>query len=399
MPNPTHHSPRLLIIGSVPPPSIGPSIAMQQLVTNADLKRDFQVSFLNISDRRGQTGIAQWDWTNIWLGIKHALQCSAILIRLRPAVLYLGISQGLAGFLRDLLFILPAMALNTKVILHLRGSEFRKFHFNLPLFLQWLSKTMLNRCAAVIVLGESLRPIFSGLVSPSRIAVIPNGIDYTRFAKPEPPRQPGQRILLVSSLRKRKGIFLVLDAIPAILRNHPKATLTIVGQWRSRDEERQAQERIAAANIAGSVRFAGELVDTEKVRVYQEHDIFLFTPVEPEGLPWVLLEAMSSALPVITTAQGCIPEVVLHGSTGLICKPTPEAVSLAVITLLSAPETAGSMGIAGLDRVKNHFSEKAYIDRLIELFAQVAVPLDSTSPPQSSFAPQPTGLSRPKTEA
>jgi glycosyltransferase involved in cell wall biosynthesis len=120
------------------------------------------------------------------------------------------------------------------------------------------------------------------------------------------------------------------------------------------------------------LKFLGEVTGRQKVDLFHKHDVFVFTPIAPEGLPWVILEAMSASLPVVTTAQGAIAEVVNHEDTGLIVSPTPEQVAEGICKLLQDPATARAMGERGRRRVEEHFSEQVYLSKLIELFHQVA---------------------------
>lgn len=368
--------PRILMIGALPPPSIGPFVAMQRLVASPVLNDAFTLDFLDISDRRAPSNIGRFEAGNLWLGIKHAIQCLGRLLWHPPDLVYLGISQGTWGYLRDLSFILPALCLRRPLVLHLRGSEFRSiFYPTMPGWLRWLTRWMLARTAQMIVLGHGLRPIFAGLVSPDRIVVIPNGIDCQPFAPPPAAaaRPSGKRILFLSSIKKAKGFFLLLEALPAVLAQHPDAMVTVAGLWQSDDERVEAEALITRLGLQSWVTFVGEVTGVGKIQLFHAHDVFVFTPVMPEGLPWVILEAMSAALPVVTTDQGAIAEVVEPKKTGFIVSPTPQAVADRIGFLLAHPDQARAMGEAGRTRVAGHFSEEVYLDKLMTVF-RLAIP-------------------------
>jgi glycosyltransferase involved in cell wall biosynthesis len=157
-----------------------------------------------------------------------------------------------------------------------------------------------------------------------------------------------------------------------VFRRHPDAQATFAGQWRTSGEEKKAVELMSRFGLAARCRFIGEVSGQDKIRAYQSHDIFVFPPVEPEGLPWVLLEAMSASLPVVTTDQGAIAELVEHPNTGLIVPPTAEQVAESICSLLDNSAAARAMGERGRKRVEAHFSEDAYVAKLIALFRQVA---------------------------
>jgi glycosyltransferase involved in cell wall biosynthesis len=347
---------------------------MHRLIASSELKREFCTNFLDISDHRPPTSIGGFDLVNAILAIKHGLQFFLRIISFRPQLVYMGISQGIWGYLRDLEFIIPALLFRRKLVLHLRGSEFRAFYNRMPRLMQWLTRWILSRTARMIVLGYSVNHIFDGLMAQERIAVIPNGIDYSQYngVKEVGTGFFGRRILYLGSLKKRKGIFILLRALPTVFAKHPEIEVTFAGSWQNTAEKEEADRIINELGLRGKVHFAGEVSGQDKVRLFMNHDLFIFTPVEPEGLPWILLEAMSAALPVITTDQGVIREVVEHKKTGLIIHPDPTHISESILWMLQHPDLAGEMGLRGRDRIKEMFSEKLYLSRLIALFVDVA---------------------------
>jgi glycosyltransferase involved in cell wall biosynthesis len=81
-----------------------------------------------------------------------------------------------------------------------------------------------------------------------------------------------------------------------------------------------------------------------------------------EGFGLVLLEAMAAGRPVVASRVGPIPEVVLHGETGLLVEPgEPEPLAAALIELLEHPTLAARLGAAGRRRVREHFT----LDRMV----------------------------------
>jgi glycosyltransferase involved in cell wall biosynthesis len=87
-------------------------------------------------------------------------------------------------------------------------------------------------------------------------------------------------------------------------------------------------------------------------------DIFVF-PSFSENLPFSLLEAMDAALPIISTSVGGIPELVVHGQTGLLVPPhDASALAQAILRLASNPQLREGLGKAGRARLLNHFSSQ-----------------------------------------
>ncbi len=352
---------------------------MQRLVASPKLTSAFRIHFLNISDQRGTENIGKLDAVNVFLGIRHALQCLRYLLFRRPDVVYVGISQGIWGYLRDLTFVLPAACLRRRIVLHLRGSEFRTFYQSMPAPLRLLTRFILKRTSRVIVLGNSLKRIFQGLAKPDRVIAIPNGISplpYSNVRGTHIPQKSGKRILYLSHLSKRKGIFLFLDALLLVYRRHRDVHVTVAGLWQHPADKSRADTMLAESPRRRNIEFVGEVVGDEKTKLFQSHDVFVFPPVEPEGLPWVILEAMSAGLPVITTDQGAISEVVEDGKSGFIVPPMPGDVADRICYLIEHPQDARKLGQHGKDRVTKHFSEETYLTNLVTVLQEVACPQD-----------------------
>lgn len=364
------------MIGALPPPAVGPYLATERLLNSPVLNRHCTVRFVDLSDPRDPATIGRLDITNLFLGLKHALQGLRALLFARIDIVYLGLSQGTWGYLRDLAFALPAVLVRKKVVLHLRGSEFGTFYRSeMPGPVRLMTRFLLARTARVIVLGESLRQVFDGLVCPSRIVAIPNGIACESFIRThEPaPLSNSRRLLFLSGLRSRKGILELLQAMPRIVSAFPDVTLSVAGAWQSEEDREYARGIIERFGLHNCVHFLGEITGEDKARAFREHDLFVFTPTQPEGLPWVILEAMSAALPVVTSAQGAIPEVIEHGRHGLVVEASPDGIAQAVCQILSDPDGARAMGARALRRVRDHFSEETYISKLVQVFNAVHV--------------------------
>jgi glycosyltransferase involved in cell wall biosynthesis len=160
----------------------------------------------------------------------------------------------------------------------------------------------------------------------------------------------------------------VIEALPEIVTRHPEVHMTFAGDWQDNNDRRDAFDLISANGLSKHVTFTGEVNGRDKMQLYRKHDVFVFAPVEPEGLPWVILEAMSAGLPVITSDQGAITEVVQDGQTGYVIDPHPKEISDKVCYLLENRAEARSMGLNGRQRVEKHFSEAAYLKAIHRVF-------------------------------
>jgi glycosyltransferase involved in cell wall biosynthesis len=109
-----------------------------------------------------------------------------------------------------------------------------------------------------------------------------------------------------------------------------------------------------------------------KFDLLSDADIFLFPPREPEGHPWVIIEAMAASLPIISTDQGAIIESVIDGSNGFIVPPfQPDIIADKIKLLVSDPILRKKMGAESLNYYKKEFTEERMVEKLTNIFNTV----------------------------
>ncbi|MBV8202168.1 MAG: glycosyltransferase [Acidobacteria bacterium] len=159
-------------------------------------------------------------------------------------------------------------------------------------------------------------------------------------------------LLVVGRLRIRKGVDVLLAAMPELRRRHAGARLLIAGDG----EHRAPLERAAAAlGLGEAVSFLG-LADAERVRRLLRGAAALVVPSIYEGMPLVVLEAMEAAVPVVASRVSGIPEVVEDGRTGWLVPPEePPSLAAALAAVLDDPAEARRRGAAGRQRLRQRY--------------------------------------------
>ena len=179
-------------------------------------------------------------------------------------------------------------------------------------------------------MGESLRSVFDGLVPPERIAVVSNGTPDLGEGDPE--RRNGT-VLFLSNLRARKGLVESVEAARIVLDRHEDARFLFVGAWDDKELERRVRQ--LAAPAGERIRFLPAVDDEGKREILHSSSILLFPPVESEGHPRVVLEAMATGMPLVTTDQGAISDSVADGEAGFVLDDAdPERLADCVLRLL-----------------------------------------------------------------
>jgi phosphatidyl-myo-inositol alpha-mannosyltransferase len=190
---------------------------------------------------------------------------------------------------------------------------------------------------------------FVGRWFPGDYRVIPNGIDYARFATPlEPlPEFEDDRldVLFVGRLEKRKGLKFLLRAWPLVRREFPKARLLVVGGGGRRLESYRTW---ASRRGWSEVVFAGHVSTEDLVRYYQTSDVFCAPSTGQESFGIVLLEAMAAGRPILATEIPGYAEVVTHGREGLLVPPKDsDALAIGLTHLLADAKLRRELGARG----------------------------------------------------
>ena len=127
----------LLVIGPTPPPFHGVAVAVETLLQSS-ITEQFRVHHLDLADRRGIQHVNKPDFYDVVLFCRQWLTLVGLLLRIRPTLTYLVLSQSTVGFVRDSLLLWPAYFRGCHLVLHLHGGNF----MNWFLTRSWLIKSM-----------------------------------------------------------------------------------------------------------------------------------------------------------------------------------------------------------------------------------------------------------------
>lgn len=229
-----------------------------------------------------------------------------------------------------------------------------------------LERIALRRAHRIFCVSEYTRRQmlrFDSSLDPRRLVVIPNTFDpqFTRetAAKQNSSRSPGPRILVVSRLDSGdpyKGVDLMIEAMPLILRRFPAAQLRIVGGGNDRT---RLQEFTRGLRLAESVHFTNIIDDGALRKEYADCDIFAL-PSRKEGFGLVYLEAMTYGKPCLAARAGGAPEVVNADVGALVEYGNVEQIAIAVADLVNHPRATEAI----LQRAED-FAYPAFRQRML----------------------------------
>ena len=230
-------------------------------------------------------------------------------------------------------------------------------------------------------LGEFTRNAISKSVTKvaaqSMVKIAP-GIDTDHFS-PQDARELRNElgltekkvIVSVGRLVHRKGQDILIEAMPAIIRDVPEAHILMIGEGPYRS---YLENRVKALGIQERVTFIGRIQYADLPRYICVGDLFVMPSrsrlagLEVEGLGIVYLEASACGLPVIAGDSGGAPDAVIEGETGLVVDGTSKSdVAAAVVELLLDPDRSKAMGIRGRQWIIQEWRWEIWSARFAEL--------------------------------
>ena len=207
-------------------------------------------------------------------------------------------------------------------------------------------------------------------VQASHVRVIPCGVDTDMF-RPGVGRVEPPLIACVARLVPVKNHALLLEACASLAAQGTPFTCVLAGDGKDRDAVAALRARLA---LDTAVEMVGALEQTDVRRLWQRASVGVLASTS-EGMPVSLMEAAACGVPVVATAVGGVPELVVDGETGILV-PSGDVnkMTAALEWLLTDRELAARMGRAARRRAEERFSVTRQVDRLLELWRAILRP-------------------------
>ena len=345
---------KVYFLAQFPPPIHGLSKAVETLFESPEnTKFDFEK--INL--------------TNNKLFIVNLLK----LLFSRGDLYYLTISQSSMGNFRDLIIMGIVLLKRRRILIHLHGGYFRILvDEKLNSFQRWLNYALIPKLDGVIVLGDSLRKIFSGMIDEKKIYTVKNCVDnqfllsdslfntkLEQLAKNE-----DIHILYLSNMIASKGYkdVLALASSPEIAKC-ANVHFDFAGAFFEKKEEDFFYEQLRKNHLENRVTYHGVVSGRKKMGLLKEATIFMLPTRYPkEGQPISILEAMGNGATIVTTQHAGIPDIVSEPANGIfIDTKMPENVILKKLTELDFTHIAQT----NRRTILSDFTEREYVTKML----------------------------------
>ena len=205
-------------------------------------------------------------------------------------------------------------------------------------------------------------------IDEDRLRMVPHGFsDLTAGVVPLPRDEGEVRVLFVGRLEPRKGVDLLLKAIPALLMRYPHLRFDLVGDPDQVIEGKTYKDRFIAEHannrdVLARTTFHGQASRENLLRHYATCDIFV-APSRYESFGLIFIEAMMFGKPSIGVAVGGVSEVITDGIEGiLIPEPDEKLLSNSIERLVQEHETRTIFG----SNARRSFEEKFHVDKMLD---------------------------------
>ena len=267
-----------------------------------------------------------------------------------------------------------------------------KFLVSFNWFLRIFERKMIERSSHLIAVSDFTRRELTQYykVPEAKIRVVHNGVDTVKFqpaadkrkVKTELGFNPNDlAIVSVGRLYARKGLFTLIESMPAVVHSFPNAKFIVSGKGQS-DEMRKLISHAEQLGVRDNIIFTGYFPDAKLPKLYQAADVFAFSTFY-EHHPFAVLEALSTGLPVVTTRVGGIPETITDGKDGFMCDPfQPKQFSDRILFLLEHPNEAQEMAFSARKTIMERFDWRIVVKKAMAVYNEVLNQAGSTGAPR-----------------
>jgi glycosyltransferase involved in cell wall biosynthesis len=242
---------------------------------------------------------------------------------------------------------------------------------------EWFDRRKLRYFDRIICVSESIQAdLIRHQVSENKLTLVPNAVAATNGSDHQEQAQAKSEIChrwgivpdsillgTIARLSPEKGLSSLIQAYSSVIINEPKLKLLIVGDG---PERNQLQMLVNRLSLNGNVIFCGFQSAIESY--YNAFDLYILSSIT-EGLPISLLEAMSMSKPVIATAVGGVPNLIIHHQTGLLVPPEDTAgLAESIRWAVSHPLEMLTMGKAARLKVVQNYSITEWKQRIESIY-------------------------------
>ena len=360
---------KILFILSLPNPIHGSSIVGKQIKESKIINKGIDARYINLSTSKSLDEIGKNPVIKIRRYFNILIKVFYNLIKHNPEKVYITIAAKGIGFYKDFPIALLVKLFGKKLFLHYHPkgvSERQNLFFDNILY-----KILFNK-SKVILLSKSLYADVKKYVSPRDVFYCANGIPISKsLLKKNQNKNKTPQLLFLSNLIESKGVFILLHALSLLKDQRILFYCNFIGAEGDICRD-QFNAKLKDLNLHKHVSYLGKKYNDEKDKIFQNSDIFVFpTFYHNETLPLVVLEAMMWGIPIISTSEGAIGDMIINDETGFIVeKKNVEELANKIKFLIENPIISKQMGERGNVNFYKYYTVEVFERNLLKILNQ-----------------------------
>lgn len=350
---------KILIIGQLPPPYHGSNVMAKAMLSVLNTE-GYEVNFVDKSFAKSIDTIGKPSLRKILRVPVLAIEILITCLFKRPAMCIYFVAVGKSAFLVDAVLLFLLRLCHLPYILRFGGKGYSDLQRGGFIWNFLVSFTLSNALGG-IVLGETMKWDVNLFIPDERLIYVPNGIE-NRIFNFQNTRNNNIQVLFLSNLVLSKGPFEFLKAANIVIKKNTNVRFVLAGADSSPIFTKRLRSYIANNGLDEYVTMPGRVHGEEKEKLFATSDIFVFPSYfKREVFGTVNVEAMSWGLPVISSNEGAIPEIVQDGITGFIVNPkSPKEIADRILTLVNNPDLRVKMGMKGREVFESKYTLEVY---------------------------------------
>jgi glycosyltransferase involved in cell wall biosynthesis len=325
----------------------------------------FETHYINLSTAFNLHDIGKTSWKKLVNILKLYAEIVTFLAKNKVDLCYVTINAKGLAWLKELVIVAILKLFHVPLIYHYHNKGVNK---NATTFWKKILYKFQFSNSKSILLSELLYSDIAQFVTKKDIYICANGIPEISHLSKNKTAEGICQILFFSNLIESKGVYVLLEACKILKdKNIPFRCVYIGGEGDISSLE--LNDKIGQYGLHAHVAYLGKKYDKEKELAFLESNIFVLPTYYPsECFPLVNIEAMQYSLPVISTREGGMPDIVVDEVNGFLI-PNQNALALAekLEILIANPVLRNAMGIEGIRMYKEKFTLKIFEHRLVEI--------------------------------
>ncbi|KIO54572.1 glycosyltransferase family 4 protein [Flavobacterium hibernum] len=356
---------KILIIGPFPQPINGCSLANEILLKQLKLHSGISVDTINTNSKNiSSENVGNFSFSKVFSFLKVYKETKAIS---KSDVVYTTPGQTFFGIVKYMPFYFYCLWSGKPYIIHIHGNHLGNEYKSLRGLKKRIFSFCIRKAAAGIVLSDSLRANFDGLLDPKKVFIVENFAQDNLVQKEQVAKPKDMlRLLYLSNLMEEKGIFDFLDSLILLKNQGIVFQADIAGKIEDESEDLIHNK---FNELDGFIKYHGVVSGQNKIDLLEKSNVFILpTYYRMEGQPISLIEAMATGNIIVTTKFSGIPDIISTENGCFVPAKSPECIFNTLLEINEKLEDfVDKYSSVNREYVQSYFTEAQFANKVLKV--------------------------------